>query len=561
MDKVEVRTCEINPGGQHQNILEMDVSVHNGSMEPAIQELLVVIPEQPAVIPLLEPALAVEPVRGKAKLRPIDRSQGFFRPVVVDELVGADHKVRAIWDLTGELDLSGFLEKVKSEEGKKGRAAWDPRLLLSVWLYGYSEQVTSAREIERLMEYEPGLMWLSGLGEVNHHTLSDFRSSNAEALKRLLGDLLGALSKEGYVNLERIAHDGTKIRAHAGSDTFRREPTLAGEIAKAQAAVEELDQQEAREEQAGQGANRGREAARARAARERLGRMQQAAGELQRIREGKAKDEEKEQARVSLTEPEARLMKHGDNAFAPSYNVQISTETSHKIIVGVHVTQSSSDSGSLLPAMEEVKATTGQYPQQVIADGGFTNQASIAAMKDKEIDFYGSLAAPERQQAAAMKAAGIAVEFSPARFVILEENNTLQCPAGKTLLYQRQSQKRGDVYHQYQAQGSDCGSCAFQKQCCPKHAEQGRTVSIKVTGNPDVAEFRKKMETIEAQHIYKQRGAVAEFPNCWIKEKLGLRKFRLSGLAKAATEALWAVVTYDVLQWARLRKQSAAVVA
>jgi hypothetical protein len=56
---------------------------------------------------------------------------------------------------------------------------------------------------------------------------------------------------------------------------------------------------------------------------------------------------------------------------------------------------------------------------------------------------------------------------------------------------------------------------------------------------------------------------VAEFPNCWIKEKIGLRKFRLRGMAKAKTEALWAVLTYDVMQWVRLswRPKLAAAVA
>jgi transposase len=531
-------------------------------MEPETQPLLLLdIPEQPQPTPRSPPSPVAEPAPGRAKLKPIDRSQGFFRPVVVDELVGPEHKVRAIWDLTGELDLSGFLDQVKSQEGEKGRAAWDPRLLLSVWLYGYSEQVTSAREIGRLMEYEPGLMWLSGLGEVNHHTLSDFRANNAETLKQLLGNLLGVLSKEGYVNLERVAHDGTKIRAQAGSDSFRREATLEKEIAKAQAAVAELDRPREQEEPEGQAENKRREAARERAGRERSKRMQQAAEELKKIRESKEKEEEKAQARVSLSEPEARLMKHGDNAIAPSYNVQISTETSHSIIVGIHLTQSSSDSGSLLPAMEEVKQATGQYPQQAIADGGFTNRASITEMKAKEIEFYGSLPAPETRQAAAMKAAGIDVEFGPAHFVIIGENKTLQCPAGKTLTYLRQNKKRDDLYHQYRAQGSACSSCEFQKRCCPNHAEQGRIVSIKVSENADVAEFRKKMETTESKQIYKQRGAVAEFPNCWIKEKLGLRKFRLRGLAKAGTEALWAVVTYNILQWVRLRRQSAPLAA
>lgn len=523
-------------------------------MQPDTQDILLEIPEQPVGPDQPQPQEAA-----KLKLKPIDRSQGFLRPVIVEELVGADHKVRAIWDLTGQMDLSAFQENIRSREGRAGCSAWDPRLLVSVWLYAYSEQVTSARQIERLMEYEPGLMWLSGLGEVNHHTLSDFRAEHAEGLKELLAELLGVLSQEGFVKLECVAHDGTKIRARAGADSFRREATLEKEIAKAQQMVEELERQPesepAQEER--------REAARRRAARERAERLKQASEELRKIRADKRSEKERQEARVSLTEPEARLMKHGDHAIAPSYNLQLTTDRESQIIVGMHLTQCSSDSGSLLPAMEQVRQTVGRYPEQVVADGGFTNQASIEGMKEQGIEFYGSLAKPEVKQAAAMKAAGIDPEFGPAFFHRDTENHTLQCPAGKTLKYVGQSKKRDNTYHQYRAEARDCGGCVYQKRCCPR-PEQGRLVSIRMTENAEVAAFREKMKTEEARKIYQQRGALAEFPNCWIKEKLGIRKFRLRGMAKATTEALWGVLTYDVLQWVRLSwrpKRMAAAVA
>ena len=67
-----------------------------------------------------------------------------------------------------------------------------------------------------------------------------------------------------------------------------------------------------------------------------------------------------------------------------------------------------------------------------------------------------------------------------------------------------------------------------------------------------VAAFRKRMQQPEAQQYYKRRGAVAEFPNAWIKEKLGVRKFRVRGKSKASSEALWASLTYNVMQWLRL---------
>lgn len=516
-------------------------------MKPDAQGVLLEIPEQPAPAPLTSPPAKGAVPEAKPKLKAIDRSQGLLRQVIVDELAAPDHKVRAIWDLTGQLDLSGFHSKIRSKEGQAGCSAWNPQLLLSVWLYAYSEQATSAREAARWMEYEPGLMWLSGIGEVNYHTLSDFRAKHPEELKQLLAELLGALSQEGFVKLECVAHDGTKIRAHAGVDTFRREATLEKEIAKARQMVEELEGQA----ETGEGENARREAARRRAVRERSERMKQAAEELEKIRSGKDNEKERQQARASLSEPEARMMKHGDNAIAPSYNVRISTDVEQKVIVGIHLTQSSSDSGSLQPAMEQVKETMGRYPEQAVADGGHTNQASIKAMNQSPIDFYGSLTEPAVRQAASMKAAGIDPAFGPSAFQIREASNSLQCPGGKTLEHVRQSKKGDTTYWQYQAEAQDCRSCEYRTRCCPR-PEQGRLVSIRMAENAEVAAFREKMKTEAAQQIYKKRGPVAEFPNAWIKDKLGIRKFRLRGIAKATTEALWGALTYDVQQWVRL---------
>jgi hypothetical protein len=56
-----------------------------------------------------------------------------------------------------------------------------------------------------------------------------------------------------------------------------------------------------------------------------------------------------------------------------------------------------------------------------------------------------------------------------------------------------------------------------------------------------------------AQAIYRLRGAVAEFPNAWLKAKIGLRQFRVRGLKKVRGEALWACLAYNLLQWVRLR--------
>lgn len=518
------------------------------------QPVLLEMPEQSAMEPGTGTEASIVETDGKVKLRTVNRDQTMLAQIFVEERIGPEHKARAIWELTGKLDLSRFEESLKTREGRAGRAAWDPRLLVSVWVYAYSEGISSAREIERLMEWEPGLQWLGGLVAVNHHTLSDFRVEHREALDELFAQVLGMLESEGLLSLERVMHDGTKIRAQAGADTFRRERTLREHVERARQVVRSMGDPEVEAPPRDR-----RQAARERAARERCERLDRAVKEWEALAAEARSEEEKQQVRVSRTEPEARRMKHGDNAIAPSYNAQITTDAENKIIVGAHLSQSSSDAQSLMPALEELEKNLGQGPAQVVVDGGFTNRDNIVACAEKNIDLIGSLPDPAERSAAAMKAMGIDPAFAPQQFRILEAGKRLECPAGCVLEAVRQSRKRGDLYQQYQARGEDCRACEFQPRCCPKEAGRGRTVSIRIQERPEVAAFRHKMEQPEQQAIYRQRGPVAEFPNAWIKEKLGLRKFRVRGLLKAGTELIWACLTYNIMQWLRLSRLEPAL--
>jgi transposase len=186
-----------------------------------------------------------------------------MRIVDLEELIGQEHKARAIWDLSGKLNLAEFEKQTQSIEGEVGRSAWSPRLLVSLWLYGYSEGITSARELARLMEFEPGLQWLTGLKRINHHTLSDFRVRRKGELDELFTQLLLVLQEANLISLERVMHDSTKIRARAGGDTFRQEKTLQEKLEQARRLVQEDPQGEGsrRREQAQKRAQRERRSA------------------------------------------------------------------------------------------------------------------------------------------------------------------------------------------------------------------------------------------------------------------------------------------------------------
>jgi len=72
---------------------------------------------------------------------------------------------------------------------------------------------------------------------VNYHTVADFRSTHGDSLRRLFVEVLAMLTKEGLVTMERVMHDGTRIRASAGRDTLRKEETIREHWANAEAQV------------------------------------------------------------------------------------------------------------------------------------------------------------------------------------------------------------------------------------------------------------------------------------------------------------------------------------
>jgi transposase len=173
-----------------------------------------------------EPSISIKHI-------PVDRSQLSWEVVDLDRLIGANHPARIVWEVSGKLDLRAFEEHTKSKEGGPGRPCWSAQVLVSVWVYAYSIGAASARAIERLMEHEPGLRWLTGNQVINHHTLADFRVGNPAALEILFAKFLALMDQEGILDLSTILHDGTKVGTVAGRGSFHRRATLEKRLGKA----------------------------------------------------------------------------------------------------------------------------------------------------------------------------------------------------------------------------------------------------------------------------------------------------------------------------------------
>jgi len=481
-------------------------------------------------------------------IRYVNRQQMSWRAVDVEKLIGEDHPARAIWTLVGRLDLSRFYEGIESSAEEGGRPAFDPQLLISLWVYAYSRGIGSAREVARRCEYDPAFQWLTGLDEVNYHTLADFRVEKQKELDELFTQVLAALSKEGLITLEQVMQDGTKIKALASSRSFQREGTIQGHLERARQRVAEMG--DPRNEETSPKAKQ----AQARARREQQERLESALEGLQKLQVRKSGERAKRETRVSTSDPQARVMKQSDGGLALSYNAQISTDAAHGLIVGVAVTPEANDSAQLLPAVDRVEQRLKKKPQQMVADGGYTTRDNIEKLAGREIDFLGSM-----RWENVPSGASLPNRLPPSAFLYQPERNRYVCPEGKVLHAQGRQEKRpGLIYYRYEAKAEDCQSCGRKPQCCPDNERRGRSVA-RPEESPLVVAFRRKMASEEAQAQYRRRGRVVEFCHAWIKSKLGLRQFHVRGLIKVGIELLWVCLTYNLQHWIRVRTANSAL--
>ena len=89
-----------------------------------------------------------------------DRDQAFLLPPDLRDWLPADHLAWFVLDVVDQLDLGPFLKAYRADG--HGRAAYQPRMLLAVLLYGYCTGIRSSRQIERRCHEDIAFRVLAG---------------------------------------------------------------------------------------------------------------------------------------------------------------------------------------------------------------------------------------------------------------------------------------------------------------------------------------------------------------------------------------------------------------
>lgn len=330
---------------------------------------------------------------GNKRVLTPNRTQLRLMPLDLDRMVREDDPVRAVWAFVERLDLSAFYDEIRAVESGSGRPAIDPKILMALWLFGTIEGVGSAREIARLCETDWRYQWICGGVTPGYHVLSDFRSLSEKQFDTLLTNTVAVLIEKELVTLDRVAQDGMKVRASAGSGSFRTKKRLeeCREIARQH--VDELKKELEHDPTAG---TRRRDAARLRAASERKQRIDEALAEMPEIEERKKSNngKKKSAARGSTSDPEARVMKMADGGFRPAMNVHFVTDTNSKVIAAVEVNNHGTDQRMTVPLAEQIDKRFGKNPLEWLEDGGCVTLDGIDALSGRCTDVIAPIRPP-----------------------------------------------------------------------------------------------------------------------------------------------------------------------
>lgn len=461
----------------------------------------------------------------------VHRDQLVMFPESLDEYIGDDNPVRFIDAFVESLDLRalGFRRAVPMETG---RPPYHPGALLKLYIYGYLNGVRSSRKLEKEANRNVEVMWLLGKLAPDFKTIADFRRDNGEAIRRAAREFTAVCRDLDLFGSQLVAIDGSRFKAVNNRRRTFTKPKLKQLMEKTDKKIREyLEELDAADEE-----ERNAQKPTAAELQEKIEKLKARKRGYQELQE---RLEESGESQISLTDPDARLMWRGPGSWHEvSYNVQISVDAKHKLIVDHEVTNACTDTEQLSPMAVRAKETLGVEKLEVLADKGYYNSEQVATCAKNGLDPY-----IPKPQNSSNKRAGL---YSKEDFRFDPETNTYQCPAGQLLTYRYKSHRDGREIHYYVT--GACKTCSQREQCTRN--KKGRKIWRWV----DEQYLDAMARRVRAQpEKVKLRRAIVEHPFGTMKHSMKQSDFLTRGMANVRTEMSLTVLVYNIKRALRLK--------
>jgi len=477
------------------------------------------------------------------KQAPEEYFQGTLFPTNIFNILPDDHECFIYSEILEQINVTS-LHKNYSVLGQN---AYNPKLLIGILIYAYSQGIFSSRQIAEKMKLDLGFMYIGQMQKPNFRVLSDFRKDNIEYFKECFKQSVLLAMTAGLVSLGHISLDGSKFKANTSKHKAMSYGRLKAKEAELVKEIEELLQQAEKcdlEEDKKYKDRTGYEIPEdLKFKKDRLEKIKSARESLEK-RENKLHPNEaiEDKKQISFSDHDATPVSNNKGEFGYKYNGQISVDSKAQIIVGEHLSQNANDKKEVKPAIEELLATVGTLPEKMSTDNGYFSGENLATIEEKQIDAYVAIGKGET---------GITSKDKLAKeeFVYEEKEDCYFCPNGKKLELKSET---NDGKKTYRAKKEDCNICPFKTKCCSSKKGQPRSISTDCYEGLRQG-MRDKMRLEKSKEIYGLRKTIVEPVFGQIKNG-GFRGFSLRGVEKVSGEFSLVCAVHNIKKIIRAKK-------
>jgi len=327
---------------------------------------------------------------GRVRFRPYQVKQLGLFPVELDALLPEEHLVFFVMDAIAHLNRSGILSKYESKSGF-GRSPYDPVMMVTLIVYCHCRGTKSSRGIEAMLTEHIPCRVIAGNEKPDHDTIDDFRRRHLEELGALFQQVLQLADTAGLVGLDRVAVDGSKVKAFASKRKAMSYERMCKRVQELPKVISDLQDKLAKL-QNNDDLKSQKECSQLQHEiifqAKRLSRIESHKRGLERrVKESRGgKPEPKDQ--INFTDPESNIMHRSGKTFEQGYNAQIVVDDVAQIIVAQDVVRDNNDKKQLISMLNQAKRNLGRTPRSALADNGYFSEENLKHQALEEIDLF-----------------------------------------------------------------------------------------------------------------------------------------------------------------------------
>jgi transposase len=474
-----------------------------------------------------------------ARYRPYHPEEGYFTLIDPSDIKNHNPLLKAIDSFIEEhISIEPFSESIKNEA--EGAPAVHPRMMLKVIFYSYAKGIYSSREMEDRMRWDPNYIYLSANQRVDHSTICNFILKYGNEIKNVFSRLVYVMARMGYVTMDFVAIDGTKIKANAGRRFTGNIEEFRQQRERIEKKIEKILHHTTEEESGGKTREK------------KLDRLERDRTKIESFLHEVDKEEKPPKGKVSLTDRDARMVKDKDSKYM-GYNCQMAVDEESHAIIGAEVFNEASDRGLLQPMIEEVRDRTGGDLGQtdIGVDAGYFSSDNIRYCHEQDLDVY----LPEGNgEGGVRRWQGDLIRGRDCRMEMDGDIKRLTCPGGQVMETRVAKEGRGVYFYRFRPDTVKCEGCTFRPRCY-RNKSMYRDFRIKKEYFNTLSLRTMMTEKLSSEHGKKRmrsRSCLIEHVFGEVKEIFRFRRFLYRGLEKV--KLIWQLVCigYNFRKLARL---------